>query len=219
MSAKDGATIASKPKSWSAQGACSREEPQPKLRPVDQDRVRLQLDLPGSDPVVEEELSEAGPLDPLEELLGDDLVGVHVSPVEHRDPALDHVDRPHLQLQSLMSTKRPSIAAAAAIRGLTRWVRPPCPDAPRSFGSRSRHSARPRQGCRGSSRGTSSSPPRAIQSRQHGRSRRGPLPRPSPSPPGSRGRPSPAPSRRLVGRRPPRPPRAGPRPVSWCRSR
>ena len=34
MSANDGATIASKPKSWSAQGACSREEPQPKLRPV-----------------------------------------------------------------------------------------------------------------------------------------------------------------------------------------
>ncbi len=34
MSAKDGATIAWKPKSSSAQGACSREEPQPKLRPV-----------------------------------------------------------------------------------------------------------------------------------------------------------------------------------------
>ena len=130
MSAKDGATIAWKPKSSSAQGACSREEPQPKLRAGDQDRVRLQLDLAVADPVVEEELAEAGPLDPLEELLGDDLVGVDVGAVQHRHLALDHVDRPHLQLQSLMSTKCPSIAAAAAIFGLTRWVRPPLPCRP-----------------------------------------------------------------------------------------
>src|SRR3954463_4522738 len=34
MSANDGATIALKPKSSSAQGACSRDEPHPKLRPV-----------------------------------------------------------------------------------------------------------------------------------------------------------------------------------------
>ena len=109
MSAKEGATIAWKPKSSSAQGACSREEPQPKLRPGDEDRVRLQLDLAVADPVVEEELAEAGPLDPLEELLGDDLVGVDVGAVEHRDLALDDVQWPHAQLQSLMSTKCPSI--------------------------------------------------------------------------------------------------------------
>src|SRR4029079_19008037 len=41
--------------------------------PGDEDRVGLELDLPIADPVIEEELAEAGPLDPLEELLGDDL--------------------------------------------------------------------------------------------------------------------------------------------------
>jgi hypothetical protein len=71
----------------------------------DQDRVRLELDLTVADPVVEEELAEAGSLDPLEELLGDDLVGVDVGAVQHRDLALDHVYRSHAQLQSLMSTK------------------------------------------------------------------------------------------------------------------
>src|SRR5262249_20170109 len=93
----------------------------------DEDRVRLQLDLAVAEPVVEEELAEAGPLDPLEELLGDDLAGVDVGAVQNRDLALDHVYRPHAQLQSLMSTKWPSTAAAAAIFGLTRWVRPPLP--------------------------------------------------------------------------------------------
>src|SRR4029453_9384101 len=87
----------------------------------------LELDLAVADPVVEEELAEAGSLNPLEELLGDDLVGVDVGPVQDRDLALDHVKRSHLQLQSLMSTKCPSTAAAAAIFGLTRWVRPPAP--------------------------------------------------------------------------------------------
>src|SRR4029453_15883641 len=94
--------------------------------PGPQGRVRLRVDLPGADPVVEEKLSEAGALDPLQELLGDDLIGVDVGPVEHRDPALDHFHRLH-QPHSLMSTKRPSIAAAAAFFGLPRWVRPPLP--------------------------------------------------------------------------------------------
>src|SRR5204862_506634 len=61
----------------------------------------------------------------LEELLGDDLVGVDVVAREHRHGSLDHADRLHHH--SLMSTKRPAIAAAAAICGLTRWVRPPRP--------------------------------------------------------------------------------------------
>src|SRR3954453_11072287 len=93
----------------------------------DEDRVRLQLDFAVADPVVEEELAEAGSLDPLEELLGDDLVGVDVAAVQDRHLAFDLVNRPHAQLQSLMSTKWPSTAAAAAIFGLTRWVRPPLP--------------------------------------------------------------------------------------------
>src|SRR6185312_9724117 len=61
----------------------------------DEDRVRLQLDLAVADPVVEEELTEAGPLDPLQELLGDDLVGVDIVAVEHRDLALDDVNGSH----------------------------------------------------------------------------------------------------------------------------
>src|SRR4051812_9542389 len=64
--------------------------------PRDEDRVRLQLDLAVADPVVEEELAEAGPLYPLEELLGDDLVGIDVGPVQHRHLALDYVYRSHL---------------------------------------------------------------------------------------------------------------------------
>ena len=92
MSENDGAMTASKPKSASAQTACSREEPRAEVRPGDEDRVGLELDLAVADPVVEEELAEAGPLDPLQELLGDDLVGVDVGAVEHRDLPLDHVD-------------------------------------------------------------------------------------------------------------------------------
>jgi len=34
MSANDGATMARKPKAVSAHGACSRDDPQPKLRPA-----------------------------------------------------------------------------------------------------------------------------------------------------------------------------------------
>ena len=39
MSPNDGAITTRKPKSSSAHAACSREEPQPKLRPGDQDRA------------------------------------------------------------------------------------------------------------------------------------------------------------------------------------
>src|SRR5689334_20823254 len=89
--------------------------------------MRLELDLAGPEPVVEEELAVARPLDPLQELLGHDLVGVDVVSVEHRDAPFDQFNCVHAQLHSLMSTKWPSTAAAAAIFGLTRWVRPPAP--------------------------------------------------------------------------------------------
>ena len=65
--------------------------PGAEVRAGDQDRVLGELDLPVAQPVVEEELAEAGPLDPLEELLGDDLVGVDVGAVEHRHFTFDHV--------------------------------------------------------------------------------------------------------------------------------
>src|SRR5262249_18443799 len=77
-------------------------------------------------PVEEQELAEAGPLDPLEELLGDDLVGVDVVAVQHRHAARDGFDGSHL-FHPLMSTKRPSIAAAAAICGETRCDLAPRP--------------------------------------------------------------------------------------------
>jgi hypothetical protein len=46
-------------------------------------------------PVVEEELSEAGALDPLEELFGDDLIGVYIVPIKERNLPVDYVDRFH----------------------------------------------------------------------------------------------------------------------------
>jgi hypothetical protein len=106
MSAKLGAISARKPKSSSAHGACSRElEPQPKLLAREQDRralvarlvqheVRVQrpraLSMPGFAlvevaPFVEQVGAEAGALDRLQELLGDDRVGVDVGAVQRRD--------------------------------------------------------------------------------------------------------------------------------------
>jgi hypothetical protein len=137
MSAKLGAMIASKPYCCRPHGACSREEPAAEVRPGDehvgagvalvvQDEVRV---LP---PVVEHELAEAGALDPLEVLLGHDLVGVDVGPVQRHHPALMTVTgsmtrSPLHPGSSRTSTKWPWTAAAAAICGLTRCVRPPLP--------------------------------------------------------------------------------------------
>jgi hypothetical protein len=70
-----------------------------------EDRVPRQLPAGLLGPVVEEELAEAGPLDPLQELLGDDLVGVDVAAIESGDPAGDPRDRLHGYSHSLMSTK------------------------------------------------------------------------------------------------------------------
>ena len=36
-------------------------------------------------PIEEEKLPEAGPLDPLQELLGDDLVGIDTRPIQRQD--------------------------------------------------------------------------------------------------------------------------------------
>src|SRR5262249_34128804 len=78
-----------------------------------------------------EELPVAGPLDSLQELLRDDLVGVDVGAVEHGDAALDPAHGLHAS--SRTSTKWPETAAAAAIAGLTRCVRPPAPCRPSKF--------------------------------------------------------------------------------------
>src|SRR5437588_7367 len=86
-------------------------------------------------PVEEQELAEAGPLDPLEELLGHDLVGVDVGAVEHRRLRRQPREGPHAGTasSSRMSTKCPAIAAAAAMAGLTRCVRPRRPWRPSKF--------------------------------------------------------------------------------------
>src|SRR4029077_19133618 len=106
------------------------------LRAVEREIVVLR-------PVPEEELTVARALDPLEELLRDDLVGVDVVAIERGDRPGDHVEMLH-QTSSLTSTREPATAAAAAISGLIRCVRASRPwrpsklrlevEATRSFG-------------------------------------------------------------------------------------
>src|SRR5207344_649547 len=85
-------------------------------------------------PVEERVLPVARALDPLQELLRDDLIGVDVGAVEHRDPGRHLRDRLHAgtgcPVSARTSTKCPWSAAAAAICGLTRCVRPPRPCRP-----------------------------------------------------------------------------------------
>ena len=131
------------------------------MRPVGEDRVGRQVPARLLGPVVEEELPEAGALDPLEELLGHDLVGVHVGAVEDRD-------RPRMVDDGSIG----SAPGPGCRRSGPRWRRRRpsgarrggCgrrgPGGPRSCGSRSRRSARPARGCPGSCPGTSSSPAR-----------------------------------------------------------
>src|SRR5690349_21637903 len=90
--------------------------------------------LPGVEitPCVKAVRAVAGPQDRRKELLRDDRVGVDVRPIERRDERVEHGELFH-QLTFLTSTKWPAIAAAAAIAGLTRWVRPPAPCRPSKF--------------------------------------------------------------------------------------
>ena len=88
-------------------------------------------------PIVEQKRAIAGAFDPLEELLGDDLVGIDVLAVEVCDHSLMFAEWLHgsdtsavgtgLNCHLRTSVKWPETAAAAAIMGLTRWVRPPRP--------------------------------------------------------------------------------------------
>src|SRR5450631_3019608 len=86
--------------------------------------------------VEEEEGPVAGALDALEELLGDDLVGVDVGSVKRHDPPVLTAKRRHgtacptRARKRRTSVMRPSMAAAAAMGGETRWVRPPRPCRP-----------------------------------------------------------------------------------------
>ncbi|MNE39609.1 hypothetical protein D3C80_1335710 [compost metagenome] len=81
-------------------------------------------------PLIEQVGAKAGALDRLEELLGNDLVGVDVGAIQRRNQAGVLGKGFHAALpwiNSRTSTKRPVTAAAAAMAGLTRWVRPPAP--------------------------------------------------------------------------------------------
>src|SRR4029450_10463372 len=74
-------------------------------------------------PVVEEKATEPRALDPLQELLGDDLVGVDVGAVEDGDARGRPRERPHrpVAASSRTSTKWPAIAAAGGLAATTRW--------------------------------------------------------------------------------------------------
>src|SRR5688572_5792048 len=85
-----------------------------------QDEVRILA------PFGEQALPEPRALDRRQVLLRDDLVGVDVGAVERRHQAVQDGELVHF----LISTKCPAIAAAAAMTGLTRWVRPPGPCRP-----------------------------------------------------------------------------------------
>src|SRR6266480_546386 len=92
--------------------------------------VRVRTTVGPEAPVVEQGGSEPGAFHPLEELLRNDLVGIHVGARQGRQPTgvtherLHHAGSlPHLRT----STIRPATAAAAAIGGLIKWVRPPRP--------------------------------------------------------------------------------------------
>src|SRR5262247_3922678 len=80
-------------------------------------------------PVIEQARPEACALHALEKLLGNDLVGVHVDAGQRGDPPRVS-DKRRAHDHSRTSTSRPAIAAAAAIAGLIRWVRPPRPCRP-----------------------------------------------------------------------------------------
>src|SRR5205085_2366769 len=82
-------------------------------------------------PFREQAEAEAGALDLLQPVAGDDLVGVDIGPVEGDGGAADHADGFHHTGSSAARSsgvvKCPATAVAAATAGETRWVRPPRP--------------------------------------------------------------------------------------------
>src|SRR3954468_18780790 len=95
----------------------------------------VQLEVRVLHPVEEEELAEPRALDPLQELLWDDLIGVDVRAVEHdgRRGARAEGLHAYASTRSRASAKWPRIAVAAATSGETRCVRPPAPWRPSKF--------------------------------------------------------------------------------------
>ena len=95
MSANVGAITQRKPKSLSAQAACSRLDPHPKFLPatricalliprIVQHELRNRIAGRRLPPVEEQKIAVAGALDALQKLLGNDLVGIDVGAIERR---------------------------------------------------------------------------------------------------------------------------------------
>src|SRR5215469_7286225 len=88
-----------------------------------------------SAPVIEEPRTESTSHYRFQKLLGDDLVGINVGPIHRSHQPGEIFERFHCPVpfpryyfvHSRTSTKWPATAAAAAIIGLTRCVRPPAP--------------------------------------------------------------------------------------------
>src|SRR5438128_452314 len=92
--------------------------------------LRVEATVRAEAPVVEQCRAEPGALDAFQELLWNDLVGVDIGPGQGGEPArVAHVGFHHdaAGAQLRISTIRPASAAAAAIGGLIRCVRPPRP--------------------------------------------------------------------------------------------
>ena len=136
MSANEVLITARNPNWVSAQGACSRELPQPKLSPASricsvlaarriQDEIRFRISLRVIAPVAEELLVEAFFRSRLEEARGDDLVRIDVV-VRHRHQTRFKGEK-WFHRMVLTSVTTPVMALAAAVRGEARKVRPPLP--------------------------------------------------------------------------------------------
>ena len=226
ISANDSPTKALKPQRISACGACSRDEPQPKLLPT------TRIARPRITRVVEGVLALRGlarrprrrggrcpsKVTHLQEAGRDDAVGVDVVAAQHAGAALDgsmrtrtssiffwlmapSMDAPSLGLSACGASER--LAHVDDLAGDRRRRDHRRRHQQRAAGRRAlaalevavattRRRPRGRAACRGSSRGTSSSPARATRSRRRGRSRRALRPRPARAPPASPARRAPA---------------------------
>src|ERR1035437_4134229 len=91
--------------------------------------VRVLLTRRRAPPIEKQKLAVAGALDALQKLLGNNLVGVNIRPVQGRGQCGQCAKGFHQPRTSQLriSTKCPAMAAAAAISGDTRCVRPPRP--------------------------------------------------------------------------------------------
>src|SRR5579883_947794 len=93
------------PKSISAQGACSREEPQPKLSPATstlawigrlvEHEIRVFAAVVAIALLGEQAFAKTGALDGLEVLLGDDHVGIDIDHLQGSGNAFQHRELVH----------------------------------------------------------------------------------------------------------------------------